>query len=132
MDGVNSENGKIFMATVSAQRASEKTPFEGSVHHPLADAFAAKFPDNEFTVVELQGYLLSYRTLPFVALDVTRERGERAAKQEREWKRKAKATGLKQEEAIAQITLNMPPALQGLFTLEPSHSLASKIVSALP
>lgn len=165
LDGVNSESGKILMATTNyvdrlddallrpgridmkveyklaskdqaaaifnrffavpekAQASLEKVPYEGSIHHPLADEFASQFPDNEFTAAELQGYLLSFRTRPNAALDgistwITREREERLAKSER----KAKAKEAKQD-AVAQIA---PPYMP------PSPAPGSTIVGVPP
>ncbi|KAF4581280.1 hypothetical protein EYR40_002866 [Pleurotus pulmonarius] len=178
LDGVNSESGKIFMATTNyvdrlddallrpgridmkveyklasrdqaaaifnrffavpedAQGSSEKMPYEGSVHHPLADEFASRFPDDEFTVAELQGYLLTCRTFPRAALDgisawVAREREARLAKAERERERKAKAKEAKQGETSAQMG-TVPPMFQGLFGMQPLPASGSAIASAQP
>ncbi|KAF9493052.1 hypothetical protein BDN71DRAFT_1450751 [Pleurotus eryngii] len=179
LDGVNSENGKIFMATTNyvdrlddallrpgridmkveyklaskdqaaaifnrffavpeeVQGLSKKMPYEGSVHHPLADEFASRFPDNEFTVAELQGYLLSFRMLPNMALNgisawITREREERLAKSEREKQRKAKAKEAKEDVAAQIAPPGMPPMFQGIYGLPPSPAPGSTVVGVPP
>lgn len=128
---------RFFAVPEDAQGSSEKMPYEGSVRHPLADEFASRFPDNEFTVAELQGYLLTCRTLPRPALDgisawVAREREGRLAKAERERERKAKAKEAKQGETGAQMAPGVPPMFQGLFGMQPLQASGSTIVSAPP
>ncbi|KAF4571151.1 hypothetical protein EYR36_008479 [Pleurotus pulmonarius] len=147
LDGVDSEEGKIFMATtnyvdrldaalmrpgridmkiqydLASQRqaaalfnrfftspdeahAPPGLPYTGTGHHPLADEFAAAVPP-EFTIAELQGYLLSCKTRPEAAVAgisawVASERAERAAREKRERERLLKlAEAKKTREAAA-------------------------------
>lgn len=61
--------------------------------HQLAEMFAERIPDDEFTTAEIQGYLLTCKMKPLIALSgvtewVERERSEKREREQREAKRK--------------------------------------------
>lgn len=71
----------------------------------LADNFASKVPDHEFSVAELQGFLLDYKMRPLDAANgiegwVEQEREMRLQKALREKKRKEKIAAARAEEQI--------------------------------
>lgn len=95
-----------FFTSPDEAHAPPGLPYTGTGHHPLADEFAAAVPP-EFTIAELQGYLLSCKTRPEAAVAgisawVAAERAERAAREKRERERLLKlAEAKKTREAAA-------------------------------
>ena len=67
----------------------------------LADSFAQKIPDHEFSVAELQGYLLDWKMKPVDALEGVEQwiEGERALRKDRE----ARETQRKERLAAAKM-----------------------------
>ncbi|KAJ8454725.1 hypothetical protein ONZ45_g19189 [Pleurotus djamor] len=172
LDGVDSEEGKIFMATTnyvdkldpalmrpgridmkiqyklassdqatalfnrffaehdtSSEAAAAGLPYGSFGHHPLADDFAAAIPEDEFTIAELQGLLLSCKTRPEAAVSsapawVNNERQERISRQERERERKDKliAANTRRKAMVGNYTVG-----GGLFGVDGygSHEMAS-------
>ncbi|KAJ8521345.1 hypothetical protein ONZ45_g1923 [Pleurotus djamor] len=171
LDGVDSEEGKIFMATTnyvdkldpalmrpgridmkiqyklassdqatalfnrffaehdtSSEAAAAGLPYGSFGHHPLANDFAAAIPEDEFTIAELQGLLLSCKTRPEAAVSsapawVNNERQERISRQERERERKDKliAANTRRKAMVGNYTVG-----GGLFGVDGygSHEMA--------
>ncbi|KGO70281.1 ATPase, AAA-type, core [Penicillium italicum] len=65
----------------------------------LASEFAAIIPSGEFTVAEIQGYLLNYKEKPEVAIQGAAEWVQRAREKKRASEGEAKAEGEKKDEA---------------------------------
>ncbi|KAJ2926105.1 hypothetical protein H1R20_g10992, partial [Candolleomyces eurysporus] len=77
------------------EKIKEAATVQGRIAE-LAEDFAVRVPETEFSTAELQGYLLGFKMDPLKAVDgvaswVQRERVRRAEKEQRENERKAKA-----------------------------------------
>ena len=87
----------------------------------LAQSFASKVPENEFTTAELQGYLLIHRKSPEKAVEgvlrwveqeqAERERRREAAEAEERRKLAKKMDSLRTVSAFGGSGVNMPPPL---------------------
>lgn len=77
----------------------------------MADSFAEKIPEGQFSTAELQGYLLGYKKEPVYAVEsiapwIEREQAQREEKRRREESKRAKAKE-KSKEMLAQAGLAM-------------------------
>lgn len=108
-----------FFTSPDEAHAPPGLPYTGTGHHPLADEFAAAIPP-EFTIAELQGYLLSCKTRPEAAVAgisawVASERAERAAREKRERERLLKLAEAKKTREAAAV---------GAFGQQSAYSLS--------
>ncbi|KAL0945780.1 hypothetical protein HGRIS_012068 [Hohenbuehelia grisea] len=133
-----SRYGKSITETkgpTTEQPIDEKTPLLSESSDPpldlpaLAAQFAEGIPEDDFSVAEIQGHLLSCKTRPLEAAQgvtawVAAEHAERAARIQREEKRKAKVKEVKDKFAARGGGVGMPafggyPSFGGMPGLPP-------------
>ena len=122
------------LKSTDKEEKKELSPDEKTIAiHSLAEKFALDVPEHEFSTAELQGYLLSCKKEPEMAVEgvsdwVEQERRDRKDREDREAERKAKRDANQLQGSLARLGIVTPNTATAAVGQQPLGSVLEPTV----